>query len=60
MKKFKNKKNLKVVALIHDLPSIQDNSIESSEEIELLKLMDCKNEVVSEIQKFILNDICAK
>ncbi|WP_270547273.1 hypothetical protein [Butyricimonas paravirosa] len=27
---------------------------------ELLKLMDCKNEVVSEIQKFILNDICAK
>ena len=27
---------------------------------ELLKLMDCKNEVISEIQKFILNDICTK
>lgn len=51
VKKFKNKKNLKVVALIHDLPSIQDNSIESSEEIELLKLMDviiCHNEKMKE------------
>ena len=51
IKKNKSKNNIKVIALIHDLPSIQDNSINSSDEMLLLKVMDiiiCHNEKMKE------------
>ena len=52
IKKLKNKKNVKAVALIHDLPSIQDQSIKKEIENELLKQFDfliCHNDKMKKV-----------
>ncbi len=52
IKKLKNKQNVKVVALIHDLPSIQDQSVKQEIENELLKQFDyliCHNEKMKKV-----------
>lgn len=52
IKKLKDKKNVKVVALIHDLPSIQDQSIKKEIENELLRQFDfliCHNDKMKKV-----------
>lgn len=50
--KVKNKKNTKFIAIIHDIPSIQENTIDDIEEKKLLQLFDvivCHNKKMMDV-----------
>lgn len=52
IKKMKDKKDISVIAIIHDLPSIQEGTIDKSLEITLLKEMSmiiCHNKKMAEV-----------